>query len=139
MNLGRGSSITKVRAVRIALNTVSGGHINLIRIVLAGATLRNSIVFKRQNQSLSVRVIRGTSLQDLVILCAAKAQNAAGLAAEGQLAVLTFIGAVGTVGVGEAATSGEHAGAGNGNCCNSRVLHKITTGECIRHNNFSFE
>ena len=97
-------------------------------------------MLKRQSQNIGVRDILGTDQQGLRIRCAAKAQNAARLATKAQLGTIDRIICSGrTVGVGEAATSGEHAGTGNGNCCNSRVLHKITTGECIRHNNSSFE
>ena len=115
---------------------------NILQLIVGSrgtGAFRNRIVGKFQLESAGSRIIRSTLIQDEVILCAANTKKAAGLAAKGQLAVSIFgVGAVGTIGVGKA-TSGEHAGTSNGNGCNSRVLHKITAGECIRHNNSSFE
>ena len=107
----------------------------IVRIRIAGA-LGNGGVLECALQS-TVR-IGGTGFQNVLIVRSTNAQEATGRTAESQGAVIgCIVNSTGLVRV--AAAAGEHTGAGNCHCGEGGVLHKITTGESVRHDRSSFK
>ena len=141
-----------IRNLRVGLHsalTVTG-NLNVLRIIAVNydlvTILNNDLIVCRAvveafcNRSVLKITLKLTIsvhriLQGLSIMGCTDAQEATRRTAEGQRA--SGIVRIGLVGVFAAA--GEHTGAGNCHCGEGGVLHKITTGESVRHDRSSFK